>query len=496
MENKSNHNYTLLNNPKIKGKLIAYEEYYLIYSNIIYKIIVGKKDEGIIFKTKNYVITFNKNDFSSLINYNFDKIDDVYDLLINSFIKNKAIIKDFSFYKKLTLNMKIIINNIEKDIELILEYNPNNKDFNYLELNNNYNKVLNEIENLKKQITKLKTEIEELKLYYKNKNPIDIQPLPELTKESYSDDVSDNTFTIFKTIQDFYYIVFSNKNKSIINYNLIEQKKLMEIKNCHNEYITNFRHHLDKNNKRDLILSLSYMDKNIKIWNVNNWECILNLTNIYNHGFIYSACFLEINNTNYILTSNCNLYGDSDPIIVYDFNGKKFKQIRDSYESTSFIDTYFDKKSSKCYIITGNSNFVKSYDYIKNEEYNKYSDNYNNNHLSVIINETEKLTKLIESCYDGYIRVWDFNTAVLLNKIKIGDWLYGICLWNDSYLFVGCSDKSIKLIDINNGYIVRYLKGHNNSVLTIKKIIHPKYGECIVSQGYNEDQIKLWINKD
>ena len=238
------------------------------------------------------------------------------------------------------------------------------------------------------------------------------------------------------------------------------------------------------------------MDKNIKIWNVNNWECILNLTNIYNHGFIYSACFLEINNTNYILTSNCNLYGDSDPIIVYDFNGKKFKQIRDSYESTSFIDTYFDKKSSKCFIITGNSNFVKSYDYIKNEEYNKYSDNYNNNHLSVIINETEKLTKLIESCYDGYIRVWDFNTAVLLNKIKIGDWLYGICLWNDSYLFVGCSDKSIKLIDINNGYIVRYLKGHNNSVLTIKKIIHPKYGECIVSQGYNEDQIKMWINKD
>ena len=34
----------------------------------------------------------------------------------------------------MTLNMKININNIEKDIELILEYNLNNKDFNYFEL--------------------------------------------------------------------------------------------------------------------------------------------------------------------------------------------------------------------------------------------------------------------------------------------------------------------------------------------------------------------------
>ena len=91
--------------------------------------------------------------------------------------------------------------------------------------------------------------------------------MPELTKESYSDDVSDNTLTIFKTIHGFYYILFSNKNKSIINFNLIEQKKLIEIKNCHNKYITNFRHRLDRDNKRDLILSLFYFDKNIKIWN-------------------------------------------------------------------------------------------------------------------------------------------------------------------------------------------------------------------------------------
>ena len=82
----------------------------------------------------------------------------------------------------------------------------------------------NEIENLKNEINKLKSELDSLKLYYKNKNPIDIQPLPEITKESYSDDLSDNTFTVFESIQKYFYLIFSNKYKSIICYNLIDGK--------------------------------------------------------------------------------------------------------------------------------------------------------------------------------------------------------------------------------------------------------------------------------
>ena len=60
---------------------------------------------------------------------------------------------------------------------------------------------------------------------------------------------------------------------------------------------------------------------------------------------------------------------------------------------------------------------------------------------------------------------------------------------------MGCSDKTIKLIDLREAYIVKNFKGHNNSVLTIKKVNHPLYGECLITQGYNEDPIKLWINK-
>ena len=72
--------------------------------------------------------------------------------------------------------------------------------------------------------------------------------------------------------------------------------------------------------------------------------------------------------------------------------------------------------------------------------------------------------------------------------------LCGMSLWNENYLFVGCSDKTIKIIEIKSGLIVKSLTGHNNWVLTIKKIFHKEYGECLISQNWKESEIKLWIN--
>jgi len=71
-----------------------------------------------------------------------------------------------------------------------------------------------------------------------------------------------------------------------------------------------------------------------------------------------------------------------------------------------------------------------------------------------------------------------------------------MCLWSDNYLFVGCQDNTIKIVEIKNGLIIKSLNNHNNGVITIKKIIHPKYGECLISQNYKESEIKLWINSN
>ena len=88
----------------------------------------------------------------------------------------------------------------------------------------------------------------------------------------------------------------------------------------------------------------------------------------------------------------------------------------------------------------------------------------------------------------------EFSFRTIIKKIKVSnEALREICIWNNDYLFIGCDDNSIKLIEINNGKLVQELKGHNNKVLSIKTIIHPKYGKCLITSGADNEPIKLWI---
>jgi len=81
-----------------------------------------------------------------------------------------------------------------------------------------------------------------------------------------------------------------------------------------------------------------------------------------------------------------------------------------------------------------------------------------------------------------------------LNKIKASnECLKSLCLWNNHYLFVACFDKTIKIIELKTGLISMSLKGHSDEVLTIKKISHPTYGDCLISQGWGNEKLKMWI---
>ena len=499
MSKKDSYNYIISNNKNISGKLINYEEFYLLDKNSdVYKIILIQKEEGINIKSKKYSLSFDLTDISFINNSNFKTISDLYNFIHNLFQTNQISIKEILITKEIQLEINIEINDKKGKIIFRLKYHKENKDYTYMELINKNLSLEEEIIKIKNENISLKKEIDQLHLVYNDKTgPQNLKELTNITTDSYSDDVSDNTFTVFKSIYDYIFLVYSTKNKSIICFDLIEQKKIIEIKNSHKDFITNFRHYLDKKNKRDIVMTISCADRNIKLWDALSWECILDLKDIYPEGFIYSSAFLDDSIDNYLITSNYNYYNSPGYVNIYDFKGKLIKKINDSNENTSYIDIYYEEKNmNNHYIITGNSNRVVSYIYETNSIFKEYKDNYNNNHLSIIIHQSEDCLKLIESCYDGNVRIWNFYTSDLLIKIQISNnWLYGICVWNDNYLFVGCSDKTIKLMELKDGFIAKNLKGHNNSVLTIKKFKHPEYGDCLLSQGYNEDQIKIWICK-
>ena len=309
--------------------------------------------------------------------------------------------------------------------------------------------------------------------------------------DTYSPCDLDNSVSVFKSINNIFYLIYTTRNFSIISYDIVHERKINEINNSHNNEIFNLKHYLDKINQRDLLLSISKFS--LKVWSIKNFECIIKI-NYSNEKFISSACLLSDINQYYIIVKYYLYPYYQDPLLVFNFEGKKIKEIKNSLGEPCFIDIYYDNKYTKYYIITGNKGYIKAFDYNKNELYkifdNKYYGDYN---ISVVINEKENLVQLISSCTSGSLVIWNFHTGEFLKEIKIMGVLFGICLWNENYLFVGGSDHSIHLIDLNKGEEIKVLNGHENYVINVKKIYLPGNGEFLISFGQENDKIKLWI---
>ena len=186
-----------------------------------------------------------------------------------------------SFYNQINKKTEISEKNIlfiQK--ELLHIRKEINKDYNRNKKYKKKDNVIN-IKNIKK-------------IHHIENNIKNFRLLNQLTKDSYSDYTLDNTFVVFTSIDNIIYLIYANKNRSIISYNIIENKKVNEIKKAHNRDITNFRHFLDKKNKRDLIISLSISDNNLKLWNINNYECLINLEKINKTGKLFHHVYLMI----------------------------------------------------------------------------------------------------------------------------------------------------------------------------------------------------------
>ena len=260
----------------------------------------------------------------------------------------------------------------------------------------------------------------------------------------------------------------------IISYDLNNFQKINELKE---PKVLVFRHIFDKYKKRDLILSATE-EKIIKVWSFNNFECLFKCQ--VNYQNIYSVCFLDNNKQIFILASSFHDYGCTGKphkIKVFDLNGNKIKEINDSKDQTRIIDYFYDNKLLKFFIITGNTNYVKSFDFNKNKIYHKYYDKtVGSSYLgigSIIIDQKNYITKIIHSDYSNSIRIWDFHSGKLLKKYNNFSNSYGLCLLNEKYLLVG-NYSNIKILDLEEEKIINDKNNNDyenpkNDVVNIKK---------------------------
>ena len=331
---------------------------------------------------------------------------------------------------------------------------------------------------------------------------INIELIEEFAKDVYCLLDKDNVFTTFYSVNGILYLVYPTKYFSIILYDIINKNIIVEIKNAHKSYIIEFRHYLYKTKikeKKDLILSISE-DNNIKIWDVNNIECIFNIFP-YTKGQINSSCFLYDNNKNELLIISSNFSentSDLESIKIFNLKGEEIKKINDSKYITIFIDSFYDNKYQKNYIITTNKFSVISYDYEENKLYHNYTKEiFLYDCTSIIIYNKDRskneIIKIIYSTGNGFIKIFDFHLGIFLYEIKINKgYIFSICLLDEKYLF-SCGKSFNREINKINDENLDMQIIHINGETKVKIINHPIYGKCILTKnlgGYNP--IKLW----
>ena len=324
-------------------------------------------------------------------------------------------------------------------------------------------------------------------------DPQELEFKEDICSTAHKSNSIDRVFCAFKSFLGEALIVWGSSALNLEFYDCEKGKIIKTFFKAHNQTIFSTRHYPDIRKRIDYIITSSY-DRSVKVWDYNQSSYILNILNAHAGYYMYSVCILFNlqENSNYIITSSSN-----DKMKVWDFKGKLLRSFGQDTDSTYFIDTYYSKSKKQHYIINANNTDVKCYYFDKGILYQKYKGTPQTWHMSVIVNEIKDKELLIESDGCGRIRVWDFHTAILLKNILAHSSvnLRGICLWNDKYLFASGNDYQVKLFDLEEGKFIKSFKAHTATVCTIEKIMHPKYGGCLISQAL-DGKLKLWAPKE
>ena len=322
-------------------------------------------------------------------------------------------------------------------------------------------------------------------------DPKDLKYIETITNKCLKSYTIDCLFDAYTAFDGNCYLASSHGSPfSIEIYNLSNNKLTATLSVLKQIYI--IRHYAQFTKRIDYLLTTT-TEKSVKIYNLNTFTEYLTINNCYTGTYMYSALLLfdDFNNKNYIVTSSPN-----DFIKIWNFEGGKFvRNIGSKTDYTYFINLW--KNNDKYYIIDANADNVKIYGTEKeNQLFGEYSGTERTWHMCAFVEKLNDIDTLFESDGKGDVRLWNLETHQLIKRIHCqGVSLRGLCLWNSKYILAASSDKSFKILDFENGELVASVSGqHYNSLCSIKKIMHPLYGESLLT-GSIDGTIKLWVNK-
>ena len=323
-------------------------------------------------------------------------------------------------------------------------------------------------------------------------NPQDLKFKETLTNKCLKSYTIDSIFDAYTAFDGNSYLASSLLSSYNIEIYNLQNNSIAAVLKGLNSQLYIIRHYAQYSTSIDYLLATS-TGKTLKVWNLKTYSEYLTINNCHYGSYMYSSLLLfdDINKQNYVVTCSPNDY-----IKLWSFEkGTFIKDIGSKNDYTYFINSW--KHNSKNYIINANADSVKIYGMDKIDDlYGEYSGTQRTWHMSAFVEKINDIETLFESDGNGYVRLWNLENNTLIKNIQCPSCsLRGLCLWNQQYIIAASSDKSFKVIDFTKEKFVTSISGqHFNSLCTVKKIRHPKYGESLLS-GSIDGSIKLWINQ-
>lgn len=316
-------------------------------------------------------------------------------------------------------------------------------------------------------------------------------------------EISNNSIEIYypANIKNELYLIFPKITFNIDIIRILDNKKIISLKG-HKNIILFVRHFYNSKDNFDYLLSADE-DFKVYIWDLTNVFKLKFIINIeYNFNISDSLIIFDQNNTNdYILTTTKGIKNENySKLFSFQNNGKFIKNI----SSTNLNKTYYlirwDKKNQNndIYIIELCSRIISIYNLLNPDDNIKLKPFLHESiFCSGCILNKQEIDYLFTISYNSSINIINLN-----NKSFIAYFNYGynnnfsnIIQWNENYLIITINER-IEIFHIPSQKIINRIELNKNIIsISLKKIIHPYYGESLLSIG-SDSSIKLWSSEN
>ena len=386
------------------------------------------------------------------------------------------------------------------------------KDYILNEINSKYNELTEKNKYINDNLKlKIRQQFKQLLIYNEYEKKIEYKFIKDPKNLKYNKDIAhENTkfgyndiFEIYISIKDSKeYLVSANYTNYNIEIYALDNSIIYPLKGHQND-IRTVRYFLDKrdldDNFNEYLISADD-SKIVIVWDIiNNYNIKCKIDTKYGNCIFSCLLVFPFNiNDSYIITStnDSSKNNDKSATKIYSLDDGKFiKHINHTNTiKVYFLLLWFNKIKDKYYIVQLANKKILISNLLEDETYCDLKNEPESDHKVGFIHTINNNDYLFSSSDNGYINIWDLFNKNIFKTININNGsLSYLIQWNNKNIIIADNkNKSLKIINMDNYEVICDIEGkQTNSIICIKKINHPIYGETLLTAG-NDNIIKLW----